>query len=229
MKRFLPAFVLSAAGAAALVFAFGGPSAFADAVVSPFYNPVSVQPVPATVTAETPSFQKLGQTLTVPALTNQRFALLQPDTLTAASSVTVTNAATLAVAAPPVAGSNVTITNDMALWVPAGAVNLGECTVTQATSATTGVTCNGASLVITTFSESAAANASAAFTVTDNAVLAGSSVQCMNGDYSGTYHTNGIPYLDVNTVAAGSFKITVVNIDQTNALSGTLKLKCVVD
>lgn len=159
------------------------------------------------------------------SVTTQRCVLVQPPTITAVAASTFTNAATLAISGAPVQGTNATLTNTMALWVQGGAVNLGQATVSQATNINTGVTINGASGVITTQSASTGTRAAeAGFTVTNNAVLAGSSVIAKVVGYSGTMFTNGQPDVDVTAVAAGSFNIRVINRDATNALSGTMKI-----
>lgn len=105
-----------------------------------------------------------------------------------------------------------------------GSVSLGQGTVTQETSVTTGVTVNASSGVITTFSQSAAASATSTFTVTNSCVVAGSVVSVTIGNYAGTYGTNGVPLATVSSVSGGSFNITIVNAHVLNALSGVLKI-----
>ena len=112
----------------------------------------------------------------------------------------------------------------MTIGKAGGSVSLGQGTVTQATSATTGVTLNASSGVITTFNQSAAAGATSTFTVTNSCVVAASVVSVTVGNYAGTYGTNGIPLATVSAVAAGSFNVTIVNAHASNALSGALKL-----
>jgi hypothetical protein len=53
------------------------------------------------------------------AITTQREALWNAPTYTAVSASTITNAATMAIAAAPIASTNITITNAYALWVQA--------------------------------------------------------------------------------------------------------------
>ncbi|MHB2015307.1 MAG: hypothetical protein ACYCW6_00005 [Candidatus Xenobia bacterium] len=106
-----------------------------------------------------------------------------------------------------------------------GAVDIGDAAVSQATNINTGVTINAASGVITTQSASTAAlTAETGFTVTDSAVGTASVVIARVTDYSGTLFTNGQPDIYVDTVAAGSFHVRVVNRDPTHALSGTMKI-----
>lgn len=62
------------------------------------------------------------------AIANQRLALVNGPTYSAAAAQTITNAATLHVFGSPVAGTNVTLTNSAALWVQ-GAVVFGSNTV----------------------------------------------------------------------------------------------------
>jgi len=106
-----------------------------------------------------------------------------------------------------------------------GTTYLPTNAVTQITSLTTGVTINGQSGVITTFNAATgAAAAGAGFTVTNNAVLATSSVVATICNYSGTYGTNGFPMVYVQTVADGAFNIIPANLHASNALNGVLKI-----
>lgn len=85
--------------------------------------------------------------------------------------------------------------------------------VTQATSRTTGVTLNAVQGTITTHNASLAAGAEAAFTVTNNRVQLGSIVVVCLRTKSGT--AVSIPV--VTAVAAGSFEITMSNLDGVTA------------
>ena len=60
------------------------------------------------------------------ALTTQRSIVCSPPTLAFSGASTVTNAATLAVTGPPVAGSNATITNTYSFWVQTGRARFDE-------------------------------------------------------------------------------------------------------
>lgn len=108
----------------------------------------------------------------------------------------------------------------------AGSVNLGRTAVTQLTSNSTTVPCNGSSGIITSFgSYSTGTRAAAtAFTVTDTSVVATSVITANIQGYAGVLFTNGYPQVVVGTVAAGSFTLQVVNTDATNALSGALTI-----
>lgn len=79
--------------------------------------------------------------------------------------------------------------------------------VSQATDRTTGVTCTGMSGAITTQATSLAAGATVQFTVTNTSVAVGDTVIC--SIRSGP--TNTTTSAQVVTVAAGSFKIALVN------------------
>lgn len=107
-------------------------------------------------------------------------------------------------------------------------LTLPSSTVTQDTSVSTGVTINTASGVITTFSQSAAANTTASFTVTNSAVKSTDKILVSLNSYAGTYGTNGIPVVSVGTVANGSFVIRVSNAHATNALSGAVEISFVI-
>ena len=86
--------------------------------------------------------------------------------------------------------------------------------VTQQTNRTTGVTVNTISGTITTNAASLAAEAAAAFTVTNSQVAIGDVV--VVSQQSGA--NGGATDVYVSTVAAGSFAITVMN---NNAAAGT--------
>lgn len=97
-------------------------------------------------------------------------------------------------------------------------VRLGNFTgggsVTQATNRATGVTLNTISGQITTSSASLAAETAAVFTVTNNQVFADDIViAAVAGGSNG-----GNTTVQVTTIAAGSFQVTVAN---QNAAAGT--------
>lgn len=81
-------------------------------------------------------------------------------------------------------------------------------TVTQATSKSTGVTLNAASGQITMHNASLADAAEVTFTVT-NSLVAATDVVVVNHGSAGTA---GAYVVQANTIAAGSFKITVGNV-----------------
>jgi len=169
------------------------------------------------------------------ALTTQRAFLIDAPTYAAVAASTITNAATLAIADAPQAGTNATITNPYAFWVQAGMarfdgpVNFGRGTVSQATNINTGVTLNAASGVITTQAAATAAGAiEAGFTLTNSCIVAGSVVTLQIVAYSGTWFTNGVPYLVCEAPGAGSVVIKVANIHGANALNGTMEIHFIV-
>lgn len=94
-------------------------------------------------------------------------------------------------------------------------------TVTQATNRTTGVTLNTICGAITTNSASLAAEAAAEFTVTNAAV--GLTDVVVLSQRSGA--NGGSTNVYVSTVAAGSFKITVMN---NNASGGTAETGAII-
>lgn len=65
--------------------------------------------------------------------------------------------------------------------------------------------------------------AEAGFTVTNPFVTADSVVLANITDYSGSIGTAGLPQVIVDDIAAGSFKLVIVN-GGANALNGTLKI-----
>jgi hypothetical protein len=81
-------------------------------------------------------------------------------------------------------------------------------TVTQATSKSTGVTLNAASGQITMNGAALGAGAEVSFTVT-NSEVAATDVVVVNHGSAGTA---GSYLVQANTLAAGSFKITVANV-----------------
>lgn len=84
-----------------------------------------------------------------------------------------------------------------------------QTAVTQATSITTGVTCNAYSGVITTVSQTVAGGAEASFTVTNNKVSATDSVSVAIK----THTSAGLFFPAVTQVANGSFRISLTNLD----------------
>lgn len=100
----------------------------------------------------------------------------------------------------------------------------GQTAVTQATSITTGVTCNAYSGVITTVSQTVAAGAEAEFTVTCNKVAATDVVAaCIK-----THTSAGDFIVGVSEVAAGSFKLRLTNLHASTAGNNVLVINFVV-
>ena len=86
-------------------------------------------------------------------------------------------------------------------------------TVTQATSKSTGVTLNAASGQITMNGAALAAGVEVSFTVT-NSEIAATDVVVVNHGSGGTA---GAYLVQANTIAAGSFAITVSNVSGSSA------------
>ena len=79
----------------------------------------------SSVTAETIGLLDQAQTLTITgSYTNQRFNLIQQHTITSASPLTISTAASLAIAGAPIAAGSVTLTNSYALWIQGGGLLL---------------------------------------------------------------------------------------------------------
>lgn len=99
----------------------------------------------------------------------------------------------------------------------------------QGTNITTAVSISGAesAFEITTQAASTASTATDSFTVNNSAVLASSYIFCQVVSYSGTPLTNGIPQVSINTVAGGSFVVSISNYG-ANALNGTFVLRFLV-
>lgn len=103
-------------------------------------------------------------------------------------------------------------------------VTQGQTAVTQATSITTGVTCNAYSGVITTVSQTVAAGAEASFTVTNNKIAATDVVSvCVK-----THTSAGLFVPAVTAVAAGSFQISLTNLHASAAGDNVLVLNFIV-
>jgi hypothetical protein len=100
----------------------------------------------------------------------------------------------------------------------------GQTAVTQATSITTGVTCNALSGVITTVSQTVAAGAEADLVVT-NSTVAATDVITVNIK---THTSAGTFAASVAAVAAGSFTIRLTNLHATAAGDNVLVLNFVV-
>jgi hypothetical protein len=97
-------------------------------------------------------------------------------------------------------------------------VHEGQTAVTQATSITTGVTCNALSGVITTASQTVAAGAEADFVVTNSMVAATDVVvACIK-----THTSAGTFAVSVAAVAAGQFTLRLTNLDAAAAGNNVL-------
>jgi len=99
--------------------------------------------------------------------------------------------------------------------------NLDSDIVTQITSIVTPVTIDNKAGIITTFQAVDVSEASSVFTVNNTFVTTSSIITVTLNSYSGTWLTNGIPYLTVENLQAGSFDIRITNIHSANALLGT--------
>lgn len=103
-------------------------------------------------------------------------------------------------------------------------VSGGQVAVTQATSITTGVTCNAYSGVITTVSQTVAAGGEAEFTVTNSKVAATDVVvACIK-----THTSAGSFIVAASAVAAGSFKLQLTNLHASTAGNNTLAINFIV-
>jgi len=103
-------------------------------------------------------------------------------------------------------------------------VTQGQTAVTQATSITTGVTCNAYSGVITTVSQTVAAAGEAEFTVTNSKVAATDVVlACIK-----THTSAGSFIVAVSAVAAGSFKLQLTNLHAATAGNNVLVINFIV-
>jgi hypothetical protein len=100
----------------------------------------------------------------------------------------------------------------------------GQTAVTQATSITTGVTCNAYTGVITTVSQTVAAAGEAEFTVTCNKVAATDVVvACIK-----THTSAGSFIVATSAVAAGSFKLHLTNLHASTAGNNVLVINFIV-
>jgi len=100
----------------------------------------------------------------------------------------------------------------------------GQAAVTQATSITTGVTCNAYTGVITTVSQTLAAAGEAEFTVTNNKVAATDVVvACIK-----THTSAGSFIVATSAVAAGSFKLHLTNLHASTAGNNVLVINFIV-
>lgn len=76
---------------------------------------------------------------------------------------------------------------------------------------------------VLTYTVSTAASTSSTSVVNCTAVSASSNIHLTIQSYSGSWGTNGYPFLSVNAVsAATSFTIRLTNLHTANALTGTL-------
>jgi hypothetical protein len=140
--------------------------------------------------------------------------------VTLAASQTLTNKTLTAPVMTSFTSSARTITIADAK-VNASMVLSSTATVTQITSATTGVTCNGPAGLITTFTMTTAAGNFTLFTVSNSYVTATAKVFAQIQQANSTYVTHGMPVINIANVGSGTFDIVVMNLG-TTAVSGTL-------
>ena len=100
----------------------------------------------------------------------------------------------------------------------------GRGTVTQITSATTGVTVNAKAGAITTVVQNIAAAGEVEFTVTNSTVAATSVVVAAIASGS----TGGTTHVYVKSISAGSFVLGIANLHATVAETGTLVINFAV-
>jgi hypothetical protein len=100
----------------------------------------------------------------------------------------------------------------------------GQTAVTQASSITTGVTCNALSGVVTTVSQTVAAGAEADFVVTNNMVAATDVVvACIK-----THTSAGTFLVSVAAVASGQFTLRLTNLHASAAGDNVLVINFLV-
>lgn len=103
-------------------------------------------------------------------------------------------------------------------------VTQGQVSVTQGTSITTGVTCNGYTGVITTVSQTIAAGAEADFVVTNDKVSATDVVvACIK-----THTSAGSFAVSVAAVADGSFTLRLTNLHASAAGNNVLVINYMI-
>ena len=103
-------------------------------------------------------------------------------------------------------------------------VTQGQTAVTQASSISTGVTCNAYSGVITTVSQTIAVGAEAEFTVTNaNVAATDVVVACIK-----THTSAGDFSVGISAVANGSFKLRLTNLHASNAGNNVLVINFLV-
>lgn len=100
----------------------------------------------------------------------------------------------------------------------------GGATVTQETSASTGVTINAPCGQIVTVALTTAADAETIFTVTNSFVSALDVPVIAVGTYAG----GGTPIAAIKNVTAGAFDVVITNLHASAALDALLKLNFVV-
>lgn len=132
----------------------------------------------------------------------------------AASSVAITDAQWSITSAGAIATASSVLSSSASAGI--GYATGAGCAVTQATSRTTGVTCNGVSGAITTDTTALPGAGEAAFTVTNSSVAIGDViiVSLRSGSTAGT----SLPF--VSAVAAGSFDITLTNVATSTSDTG---------
>jgi len=100
-----------------------------------------------------------------------------------------------------------------------------KANVTELTSATTAVTVNAHSGVITTVALTNAHDTKTTFTVYNTVITSDSNILVsVNYDEA----ANGIPVATISDVTTGSFKVTVSNAHTTAALNALVKVSFIV-
>lgn len=106
--------------------------------------------------------------------------------------------------------------------------NPAAATVTQTVDISEGVTLNAKAGIITTQTADALVENVNSFVFTNSYITASSIVLAQVVDYAGTYATNGLPYVNIDNIAAGSCSVIIANADSSAALNGVLKIAFIV-
>jgi hypothetical protein len=137
------------------------------------------------------------------------------------------SAGTTVTAGTGIVSTSGNITASSGSVVGVGHVYSSKASYTQITSNVTAVPITTNAGTVTTFNLTNATTASIAFTLTGGVILSGSQLMLTKVAYSGTPYTNGVPFIFVTSVVAGTATITISNY-AANALSGTVSFYYII-
>lgn len=106
--------------------------------------------------------------------------------------------------------------------------NPALATVTQTVDIEQDVTLNAKTGIITTETADSGVENVKSFTFNNSYITATSSVFVQIIDYAGVYATNGLPFVNIDNIGAGSCDVIVANADSGAALNGVLKIAFIV-
>lgn len=112
--------------------------------------------------------------------------------------------------------------------VTTSGILLPHSTAVQTPNVTSSVSVSGSSGIITTVTSTLAALTAQTFSVSNSSVRPDSVVVVSTVNYTGTYGTDGIPVISVDSIVQGGFDIVITNAHGTAPLDGILSISFIV-